>query len=226
MSRDIRRHVRFDPETGRPLPAETDFAALAAELVESAKGQGIELTGPNGLLTGLTRQVPQRALEVELSDHLGYDKHDVVRRNGDNSRKGSTPKTVRTEIGEITVRVPRDRDGTFQPAIVPKYQRRIDGFDEAVAKGMTTGDIQAHLADVFGQDISRELVSKVTDRVLDDMQAWQARPLDSIYPVILILPTPPWLRPRSGRYRSGGRLSSTHPSPSSTPVGTCSGSDE
>jgi len=190
MNRDIQKHVRFDPETGRPLPAEADFAALAAELVESAKGQGIELTGPNGLLTGLTRQVLQRALEVEMSDHLGYDKHEVVGRNGDNSRNGSTPKTVRTEIGEVTVQIPRDRDGTFKPAIVPKYQRRIAGFDEAVislyAKGMTTGDIQAHLSDVYGQDISRELVSKVTDRVLDDMQAWQARPLDSIYPVILI----------------------------------------
>jgi putative transposase len=192
MNRDIEKHVRCDSETGWPLPAETDFAALAAELVESAKGQGIELTGPNGLLTGLTRQVLQTALEVEMADHLGYDKHEVVGRNGDNSRNGSTPKTVRTEIGEITAQIPRDRDGTFQPAIVPKYQRRIAGFDEAVvalyAKGMTTGDIQAHLADVYGQDISRELVSKVTDRVLDDVQAWQARPLDSINPVDLIVP--------------------------------------
>jgi putative transposase len=190
MSREIQKHLRFDPETGRPLPAETDFAALAAELVESAKGQGIELTGPNGLLTGLTRQVLQTALEVEMSDHLGYDKHDFDGRNGQNSRNGSTPKTLRTEIGELTVQIPRDRHGTFEPAIVPKYQRRIAGFDEAVvslyAKGMTTGDIQAHLSDVYGQDISRELVSKVTDRVVADMEVWQARPLDPIYPVILI----------------------------------------
>ncbi|MET4705919.1 transposase-like protein, partial [Frigoribacterium sp. UYMn621] len=119
MSRDIQKHLRFDPETGRPLPAETDFAALAAELVESAKGQGIELTGPNGLLTGLTRQVLQTALEVEMSDHLGYDKHDFDGRNGQNSRNGSTPKTLRTEIGEVTVQIPRDRQGTFEPAIVP-----------------------------------------------------------------------------------------------------------
>jgi putative transposase len=190
MSRDIQKHLRFDPETGRPLPAETDFAALAAELVESAKGQGIELTGPNGLLTGLTRQVLQTALEVEMSDHLGYDKHDFDGRNGQNSRNGSTPKTLRTEIGEVTVQIPRDRQGTFEPAIVPKYQRRIAGFDEAVvslyAKGLTTGDIQAHLSDVYGQDISRELVSKVTDRVVADMEVWQARPLDPVYPVILI----------------------------------------
>ena len=101
-------------------------------------------------MTGLTRQVLQTALEVEMADHLGYDKHEFEGRNGLNSRNGSTPKTVRTEIGEITVQVPRDRQGTFEPAIVPKYQRRIAGFDEAVislyAKGMTTGDIQAHLS--------------------------------------------------------------------------------
>ncbi len=121
MNKEIQKHVRFDPETGRPLPAETDFAAIAAELVEAARGQGIELTGPNGLLTGLTRQVLQTALEVEMADHLGYDKHDPVGRNGLNSRNGSTPKTVRTEIGEVTVQIPRDRQGTFEPAIVPKY---------------------------------------------------------------------------------------------------------
>lgn len=105
-------------------------------------------------------------------------------------RNGSSPKTLRTEIGGVTVQIPRDRHGTFEPAIVPKYQRRIAGLGEAVvslyAKGMTTGDIQAHLSDVYRQEISRELVSNVADRVVADMEAWQARPLDPVYPVILI----------------------------------------
>ena len=107
-----------------------------------------------------------------------------------NSRNGSTSKTIRTEVGEVTVQVPRDRAGTFEPVVVPKYARRLAGFDEAVislyAKGMTTGDIANHFADVYGQDVSRDLVSKVTDQVLTDLAEWQSRPLDPVYPVILI----------------------------------------
>ena len=190
MSKELQKHLRFDPDTGEVLAAENDFAAMAEELVAAAGGQGIELTGPNGLLTGLTRQVLQTALEVEMADHLGYDKHDPVGRNGGNSRNGSTPKTVRTEVGEVTVQIPRDRAGTFAPAVVPKYARRLAGFDEAVislyAKGMTTGDIVNHLADVYGDEVSRDLVSKVTDQILNDMADWQSRPLDAVYPVILI----------------------------------------
>lgn len=190
MTKELQKHLRLDPDTGEVLAAENDFAAIADELVAAARGQGIELTGPNGLLTGLTRQVLQTALEVEMADHLGYDKHDPVGRNGGNSRNGSTPKTVRTEVGEITVQVPRDRAGTFAPAVVPKHARRLAGFDEAVislyAKGMTTGDIVNHLADVYGDEVSRDLVSKVTDQIVNDMAEWQSRPLDAVYPVILI----------------------------------------
>jgi transposase-like protein len=190
MESGLQKHIQVDPSTGEVLPAETDFAALAEELVAAARGQGIQLTGPNGLLSDLTRQVLQTALEVEMADHLGYDKHDPVGRNGGNSRNGSTPKTVRTEIGEVTVQVPRDRAGTFAPAVIPKHSRRLAGFDEAVislyAKGMTTGDIANHLADVYGEEVSRELVSKVTDAVLEDLAAWQSRPLDAVYPVLLI----------------------------------------
>jgi len=182
MDRNIQKALRFDPDTGEPLPAVTDFSQLAQDLVDSARGHGIELTGPNGLLTGLTKQVLQTALEVEMADHLGYEKNQVAGRNGLNSRNGSSPKTLRTEIGEVTIQVPRDRQGTFEPAIVAKHQRRIAGFDQAVislyAKGMTTGDIVAHVSDVYGEDISRDLVSKVTDQVLDDMLDWQQRPLD------------------------------------------------
>jgi transposase-like protein len=168
----------------------TDMARLAEDLVASAAGQGVQLTGDGGLLTALTRQVLQTALEVEMSQHLGYDRGDPAARGAPNIRNGATPKTIRTEIGEVIIDVPRDRAGTFEPQIVPKHQRRIAGFDEAVislyAKGMTTGDIVAHLADVYDTDISRDLVSRVTDQVLVDMRAWQSRPLDSVYPVILI----------------------------------------
>lgn len=190
MDSEIQKHLRVDPETGEVLPPAADFALLAEELVAAARGQGVELTGPNGLLTGLTKQVLQTALEVEMAEHLGYEKHDPVGRNGLNSRNGSTPKTVRTEVGEVTLQIPRDRAGTFDPAVVPKHSRRLAGFDEAVislySKGMTTGDIANHLADVYGEEVSRDLVSKVTDQILVDMAEWQSRPLDPVYPVVLI----------------------------------------
>lgn len=167
-----------------------DMSALAEDLVASAASQGVQLTGEGGLLTALTRRVLQSALEVEMSHHLGYDKHDPMGRNGGNSRNGTTPKTVRTEIGQVRLAVPRDRDGTFEPQIVPKHVRRLAGFDEAVislyAKGMTTGDIAAHLEEVYDTEISRDLVSRVTDQVLGDMRTWQSRPLDPVWPVILI----------------------------------------
>ncbi len=179
-----------DLRTGEVLPAPPNITAVAEQLVAAARGQGIELTGPNGLLTGLNRQVLQSALEAELTEHLGDDPGDRVGKQTPNSRNGSTPKTVRTEIGDLTIQVPRDRAGTFAPVVVPKHQRRIAGFDEAVislyAKGMTTGDIAKHLSDLYGSDVSRDLVSTVTDKVLGDMQEWQARPLDLVYPVVLI----------------------------------------
>ncbi|GAA1768174.1 hypothetical protein GCM10009747_31200 [Agromyces humatus] len=190
MGKELQRFRQVNPQTGEVIEAEVDLSALAEQLVVSAQAQGIELTGPDGLLTGLTRQVLQSALESELSGHLGYDRYAVQGRGSGNSRNGSTPKTVRTEIGEVTVQVPRDRAGTFEPQIVPKHQRRLDGFDQNVlslyAKGMTTGDIAAHLAEMYGDDVSRDLVSTVTDRIVDEMTEWQSRPLDQVYPVILI----------------------------------------
>jgi putative transposase len=167
-----------------------DMSLLAERLVTSAQGQGIQLTGENGLLTALTRQVLQAALEAEMAQHLGFERGDRVARGAANIRNGTYPKTVRTEIGEVTVEVPRDRAGTFEPQIIPKHQRRLAGFDEAVislyAKGMTTGDIVAHLSEVYDTEVSRDLVSRVTDAVVMDLRAWQARPLDRVYPVILI----------------------------------------
>jgi putative transposase len=125
---------------------------LAEQLLAAAKAQGVALTGPGGLLTGLTRQVLQTALEAEMTDHLGHEHGG--RPAGENVRNGHSPKTVRTGIGPVTVKVPRDRAGSFEPALIPKHARRLTGFDEAVvslyAKGMTTGDIANHLQDVYG----------------------------------------------------------------------------
>jgi len=168
-------------------PAMRDWAA---ELVERARTDGVELTGENGLLTALVRQVLQTGLEVELSEHLGYEPHAVEGRGSGNSRNGSYPKTVSTDVGKVGLRVPRDRNGSFDPLTVPKGQRRLTGLSTNVislyAKGMTTGDIQAHLLEIYGTEISRDTISRITDAVVEDLVAWQNRPLDRVYPVILI----------------------------------------
>ena len=169
---------------------EPAMQAWAQALVEQARTQGVELTGDDGLLTALIRRVLQTGLNVELSDHLGYQRHAVAGRGSGNSRNGSYPKTVTTEIGKVTLDVPRDRNGTFDPVTVPKGQRRLDGLNANVislyAKGMSTGDIQAHLSEIYDTDISRDTISRITDAIVEDMIAWQNRPLDRIYPVILI----------------------------------------
>jgi putative transposase len=170
-----------------------DDAAMrewAEQLVARARAEGVELTGDDGLLTAMVRQVLQTGLEVEMSEHLGYERHDPVGRGSGNSRNGGYAKTVTTDVGDVALRMPRDRNGTFEPATVPKHQRRLDGLSGNVislyAKGMTTGDIQAHLLEIYGTEISRETISKITDQIVEDMTAWQNRPLDRVYPVLLI----------------------------------------
>ena len=167
----------------------TVLDALAEQLVTQARDQGIALTGPGGLLSGLTRQVLETALEAELTEHLGHE-YGGVPGSGGNVRNGHSPKRVRTEIGDVAIRVPRDRAGSFTPVMVPKHARRLTGFDEQVislyAKGMTTGDIANHLADMYGSQVSKDLVSRVTDAVVADMAEWANRPLDPVYPVLLI----------------------------------------
>src|SRR5947209_7437698 len=162
----------------------------ADELVARARAEGVELTGQNGLLTALVRQVLQTGLEVELTDHLGYEAHDPAGRGSGNSRNGSYPKTVSTDVGPVELRVPRDRNASFDPVTVPKGQRRLEGLSGNVislyAKGMTTGDIQAHLLEIYGTEISRDTISRITDAVVEDMIAWQNRPLERVYPVLLI----------------------------------------
>jgi transposase-like protein len=134
--------------------------------------------------------VLQTGLDVELADHLGYEAYDPAGRGSGNSRNGSYPKTVNTEIGAVEVRMPRDRAGTFEPATVPKHVRRLDGLSGNVislyAKGLTTGEIQAHLEEMYGTTVSRDMVSRITDQVVADMNAWQNRPLDRVYAVMLI----------------------------------------
>jgi transposase-like protein len=164
--------------------------AWAEELVARAHAEGVELTGEGGLLTDMVRRVLQTGLEVELADHLGYEPYDPAGRGSGNSRNGSYPKTITTEIGEVEVRMPRDRNATFEPVTVPKHQRRLDGLTGNVislyAKGLTTGEIQSHLLEIYGTEISRETISKITDTIVDEMLAWQNRPLDPVYPVLLI----------------------------------------
>ena len=132
----------------------------------------------------------QTALEAEMTEHLGYDKGDPAGRGVGNYRNMSSAKTVQTEVGPVPVEVPRDRRGEFEPQIVSKHARRIQGFDEAIislyAKGLTTGEIQAHLAEIYETEVSRDLISRVTDQVVDELKIRQNRPLDCVYPVVLI----------------------------------------
>jgi transposase-like protein len=163
---------------------------LAARLVEEAQASGVNLVGPGGLLAELTKRVLELGLEVEMSEHLGYDKHEVAGRDGGNSRNGTRTKTVITEIGPVPIDVPRDRDGSFEPQTVRKRQRRLEGVDAMVlslfAKGLTTGEIAAHLVEVYGTDVSRETISKITDAIVEEMDEWLIRPLDPVYPVVFI----------------------------------------
>jgi len=161
------------------------------ELVRSARASGSALTGPEGLLKQLTKLVVEAALDEEMSDHLGYDKHDPMGRNRGNSRNGRRSKTVITDnAGPVEIEVPRDRDGTFEPVIVPKRARRLSDLDAVVlslsAKGLTLGEISAHFADVYGASVSEDVVSRITDRVVEEMAAWWARPLEPIYAAVFI----------------------------------------
>lgn len=189
-SSEAKQAVELAGSGGLLLPRDALVAAAADRLVEEAKVTGVALTGEGGLLTGLVRQVLQGALEVEMTDHLGYERHAVEGRRSGNSRNGHYPKTVRTEIGDVDVKVPRDRNGTFEPVTVPVGQRRLTGLDQMVvslyAKGLTTGDIAAYLEEVYDQRVDRATVSRITDGIVAEMDAWQSRLLDAIYPVLFV----------------------------------------
>jgi putative transposase len=149
-----------------------------------------EILGEQGLLKRLSKAILERALGGELTEHLGYEKHDPAGRGSGNSRNGTTAKTLRGKSGEIQVDVPRDRNGTFEPQIVKKHQTRFDGFDDKIlsmyARGMTTRDIQGHLEEIYGVEVSPTLISNVTDAVVEEVKAWQNRPLDAVYPILYL----------------------------------------
>jgi len=178
-----------DPNTAPPQADALD-EQLVGELVAQARASGLQLTGEGGLLQRLTKLVVESAMEGEITDHLGYDKHDPSGKDGGNSRNGTRTKTVLTEVGPVPIDVPRDRDGSFEPQIVRKRQRRLSGVEDMVlslsAKGLTTGEISAHLAEVYGADVSRQTISTITDKVMEGMAEWQNRPLDPVYPVIFL----------------------------------------
>ena len=170
-------------------PAVVD-AELVGRLVTQAREQGLQLSGDGGLLQQLTKIVLESALDGEITDHLGYDKHDPAGANSGNSRNGARAKTVLTDVGPVEVEVPRDRQGSFEPAIVRKRQRRLSGVEDLVlslsAKGLTTGEISAHLAEVYGAEVSKQTISTITDKVMEGMAEWQNRPLDRVYPVVFL----------------------------------------
>ncbi|WP_426226337.1 IS256 family transposase [Pseudarthrobacter sp. DSP2-3-2b1] len=160
------------------------------QLSERARAEGLRLTGEGGLLSRLTKMVVESALEGEMEDHLGYARHDPAGSDGGNSRNGTRSKELLTEAGPVQIAVPRDRDGSFTPQLVRKRQRRLSGVDDLVislsAKGLTHGEICAHLAEVYGAEVSKQTISTITEKVLEGMSAWQNRPLDPVYPVIFI----------------------------------------
>jgi putative transposase len=149
-----------------------------------------DLLGQEGLLQQLTKALVERALDSELTHHLGYEKHDASGDNSGNSRNGTTPKTIKGKRGQVRIDVPRDRASEFEPQLVKKGQTRFDGFDEKIislyARGMTQREIQGHLEEIYGVEVSPSLISTVTDAVLDEVRAWQARPLDSVYPILYL----------------------------------------
>lgn len=179
---DVSKKIKKEP---------TAEEAAAREMVRQAREQGLSLTGPDGLLKQLTRTVLETALNEEMTEHLGHEKNGRPDPATGNVRNGTRPKTVLTEsTGQVTIEVPRDRAGTFEPQIVKKRQRRLTGVDEIVlslyAKGLTTGEICAHFEQIYGASVSKETISRITDKAIEEMQSWQARPLDAVYAAVFI----------------------------------------
>lgn len=174
----------IDPVAGEII----DQKELAERLLAQANEQGVSLVGPGGLLNQLTKNVLETALEAELTDHLGHEHGETPL--GSNIGNGARSKTVLTEIGPVEIEVPRDRDGSFEPVIVPKRKRRLDGIDQIVlslsARGLTTGEIAAHFDEVYGAKVSKDTISKITEKVAGELAEWSSRPLDPIYPVIFV----------------------------------------
>jgi transposase-like protein len=178
------------PEGKRPERPPVVDEQLADQLLGKAQAGGVELLGPDGLLSQVTKAVLERALAEEMTSHLGYEKHDAAGRGSGNNRNGTTGKTVLTDVGAVDLAVPRDRNGSFEPQIVRKGQTRLKGFNDRIialyARGMTTRDIRAHLREMYDVEVSPDLISRVTDAVAEELAEWQSRPLDRVYPVVFI----------------------------------------
>jgi putative transposase len=179
-----------EPLSGADVVAELKAAGDLDRLFARIDAGEIEMTGSGGLIPELIKAALERGLQAELTDHVGYEKGDAEASLFVNSRNGTTPKTVRSQVGDIGLDVPRDREGTFIPRLVPKGSRRLGGLDEMIislyAGGMTVRDIQHHLVSTIGTELSHETISKITDEVLEEVLAWQRRPLDAFYPVIFL----------------------------------------
>ena len=162
---------------------------LLDELLAGASTEQ-EIAGPGGVLAQLTKRLVERAMEVELTDHVGYEPHQEPPGGAQNQRNGTSPKMLVTEHGQVRIDAPRDRDGSFEPKIVRKRQRRFQGFDDKIlalySRGLSTRDISAHLQEIYGVEVSRELISRVTDAVMDDVREWAKRPLEDIYPIVFL----------------------------------------
>lgn len=178
------------PGTGRDAVEELAASGALDSLFARIDAGDIEMTGDGGLIPGLIKAALERGLAAELTDHLGYEKGAPEAAEFTNSRNGHTPKTLASQVGDIELAVPRDRDGSFTPRLVPKGSRRLGGLDEMIislyAGGMTIRDIEHHLATTIGTELSRETISKITDEVLEEVGAWQRRPLEALYPVIYL----------------------------------------
>jgi putative transposase len=183
------------PSQGSPV---VELAAevrerLSDELIDELFAGGRteeEIVGPGGLLADLTRRLVERAMSAELTEHLGYEPHQEPPGGIGNARNGTSPKTLATEHGPVEIKTPRDRKGAFEPKIVRKGQRRFEGFDDKIialySRGLSVRDIEAHLAEIYGVKVGRDLISRVTDAVVDDVRAWQQRPLEDVYPVVFL----------------------------------------
>src|SRR6266700_4837804 len=176
--------IELSPEVRDRLADEVIDELLAGARTEE------EIVGPGGVLAQLTKRLVERALSAELSEHLGYEPHREPPGGTGNTRNGSTAKTLATEHGPVRIETPRDRKGSFEPQLVRKGQRRFEGFDDKIlalySRGVSTRDIEAHLAEIYGVKIGRDLISRVTDAVMDDVRAWAKRPLEDIYPIVFL----------------------------------------
>jgi putative transposase len=162
---------------------------LIDELLADARSEA-QIVGPGGLLADLTRRLVERAMSAELTEHLGYEAHHEPPGGTDNTRNATTPKSLVTEHGLVAIKTPRDRNASFEPQIVRKGQRRFEGFDDKIlalySRGLSVRDIEAHLHEIYGAKVGRDLISHVTDAVIEDVRAWQQRPLDDVYPVVFL----------------------------------------